>query len=490
MRPLEICLLAVNLPVLLHGVLAPRSRPLWVLVLPLLGVLVFAGHYFFEGWRWQMAPAYVVAACLFVVSLKLLFRPTPPRSSLRPVGLLADLFGLMLLGCANLLSILLPVFKFPQPTGPFRVGTVSMRLVDNSRHETLSTKPQSYRELMVQIWYPAEPAPETKPDRYLSNLDCPEAAELKQKIYGMLLRQLDLVRTRSFRDAPLYAANSTYPVLIFSPAWSGARNQNTFQVEELASHGFVVVGIDHTYCSGVTVFPDGRVVYSSSDLDLDFKTAAGIQRYLTNAESQIQIRAQDARFVLDELEKMNAPGSHDRFSGRLDLKRVGIFGHSFGGAVAAQACCLDTRFKAGMNLDGMLFGESARSPVTQPFMFMNSDEPRPTKQQMAGDPYQKMVGDSWDVQDDYLKRNGGYNLTIALSKHINFSDNALFSPLRRLTGAGRINARRCMAIVDAYSLAFFEKTLENKPEPLLDGPSPAYPEVTLDKFSRQQASGH
>ena len=435
-----------------------------------------------------MTPAYVVTAGLALFAIKAVLRPAPPAPTIRPVVLMANLFGLILLGCANLLSAILPVFKFPTPTGPYRVGTVSMRLVDNSRAEMLSKKPQPYRELMIQIWYPAEPATGAAVDRYLSNLDGPNAAELKQQIYGTLLRQLDLVKTHACREAPLSAAKPRYPVLIFSPAWSGARNQNTFQVGEFASHGFVAVGIDHTYCSGVTVFPDGRIEYSSSDLDLDFKTPEGVRRYLTNADAQIQIRTQDASFVLNELEKMNATNSSGLFAGRLDISRVGIFGHSFGGAVAAQACFVDKRFKAGLNMDGMLFQESARLPVEQPFMFMNSDEARPTKEQMARDTYVKMVGDSWEVQDDFLKRNGGYNLTLRDAKHINFSDNALFSPLRRLTGAGRINAHRCMAVVNGYSLAFFRKYLEDAPNQILDGPSSDYPEVTFEKFSKKPAT--
>ncbi len=431
-----------------------------------------------------MTPAYIVTAGLFLLCLKLIIRPCPPNPSLRPITLMADFTGLILLGCANFLSIMMPVFKFPTPTGPYRVGTVSMRLADNSRPETLSKTPQPYRELMVQIWYPAEPSADAKPDRYLSNLDGPDAPALKWKIYKAFLRQLDLVKTPAFCDAPISGAKPHYPILIFSPAWSGSRNQNTFQVVELASHGFVVVGIDHTYCSGVTVFPDGRVIFSSPDFDLDFKSAEGVNRHLTNANAQLPIRTQDARFVLDELEKMNAPGSHSPFSGRLDLTRVGIFGHSFGGAVAAQACYADKRFKAGINLDGMLFQESARLPVEQPFMFLNSDEIRPTKEQMARDSYSKMVGESWDIQDEFLKRNGGYNLTILKSKHNNYSDAALYSPLRRLNGAGRINRYRGAAIVNTYSLAFFQHYLDDAPAPLLQGPSAAYPEVKFEKFAK------
>jgi hypothetical protein len=103
---------------------------------------------------------------------------------------------------------------------------------------------------------------------------------------------------------------------------------------------------------------------------------------------------------------------------------------------------------------------------------------------MARSSFAKLDGRSFQVQDAYLKRNGGYNLSIRKSKHLNFSDTALFSPLHRLTGAGAINARRGLKIVDAYTLAFFEKYLGSTASPLLDGPSPDYPEVTLEKYGR------
>src|SRR5579859_2152223 len=128
MRPLEISLLLVNLPILLSGLIARKRPPTLLLALPLVGIAIFACHYFIEGWRWQMAPAYLVTLFLFFLSVVFFVRPSQPNSSLRPFAMLGSLLGLATLGFANLLSVVLPVFRFPEPTGPHRIGTVSVRL--------------------------------------------------------------------------------------------------------------------------------------------------------------------------------------------------------------------------------------------------------------------------------------------------------------------------------------------------------------------------
>ncbi|MDB6019199.1 MAG: carboxylic ester hydrolase [Pedosphaera sp.] len=486
MRSLEISLLLVNLPILLWGLLARRRKPVWLGVFSWLGLILLIFHLQLEGYRWQMMPAYFATGCLCLANLISFFRRdslSPPHRALTKLG---NLFGLGLLGIAGMLSILLPVFQFPAPTGPCRVGTTVLHLVDNSRAETFSKNPKDHRELMVQIWYPAEPAADAKPQYYLSNLAGAKSPNLNQQVMGFRFSHLDQVQTHSYPDAPLSQSKQKYPILVFSPAWSGSRIQNTFQMEELASHGFVVAGIDHTYCTGVTVFPDGRVLYSDPSLDLDFSTDEAVQKYIHTAAEQARVRAEDARFVLDQLEQLNVTDPRGVFTGRLDVTRVGILGHSFGGTVAAEACWLDKRFKAGLNMDGMLFGDAVESGVAQPFMFMNSDDLPPTPAEMARSSSAKLDARSFRVQDEYLARNGGYDLTFDNTKHANFTDTALFSPFRRFTGSGSINARRCQRIVNDYCLAFFESELNGTISPLLNGPAAAYPEVQFKKHSNQR----
>jgi dienelactone hydrolase len=481
MRPYEICLLLVNLPLLAWGIFLRRPKPEWPLLFSFFAPLLLLAHLGVENGRWQMIPAYLVIAISFVTSFRLLTRPITSRPTRSLRTMLPDSIALALIGCSALLSLIFPVFEFPTPTGLYSVGTVTLHLVDNSRFETFSKNPKDHRELMVQLWYPATPLP-GMPEHYLYNLDGAKAA--KQQAYGFRFAQLDLVQTHSFPKARLSLQQPNYPILIFSPSWAGSRNQNTFQAEELASHGFVVAGIDHTYCTGITVLPDGRVILSGHELDADFSSDEAVQRYIRIAGEQARLRALDASFVLNQLEELNAHDPAGRFTHRLDLNRVGIFGHSFGGTVAAEACLLDKRFRAGLNMDGMLFGDIVEKPVTQPFMFMNSDDVPPTAEEMAKSSFAKLDDRGFRVQDAYLKRNGGYNLLIKQAKHLNFSDTALFSPIRRFTGAGTVNARRCLRIVNDYTLAFFGKHLNNTPSALLNGSSPDYPEVKLEKYGK------
>lgn len=134
-------------------------------------------------------------------------------------------------------------------------------------------------------------------------------------------------------------------------------------MEELASHGYIVVSIDHSYVSAGTVFPDGRLAPAHR---LDHFTEDGLRPYLDEWVA-------DARFILDKLSKINAADLEDVFTNRLDLTKVGYFGHSFGGAAAAQTMSINSRFKAGINMDGYPFGNAHIRGVKQPFLHLQSD---------------------------------------------------------------------------------------------------------------------
>src|SRR5262249_26408442 len=148
---------------------------------------------------------------------------------------------------------------------------------------------------------------------------------------------------------------------------------------ELASYGFVVVGIDHPYGTELTILPDGRAVRTTLCDLLDYSDDEAVRSSIRKAEGELRVRAADVRFVLDALERLNQSDSEGPFSGRLDTGRVGIFGHSFGGAVAAEVCRTDSRFQAGINLDGLIFGESMTHPIGKPFMILADDTAIPTR---------------------------------------------------------------------------------------------------------------
>src|SRR5208282_1514586 len=111
-------------------------------------------------------------------------------------------------------------------------------------------------------------------------------------------------------------------------------------------------------------------------------------RSMRYMEQQLFVRVHDVKFVVDQLEQFNRP-SGKFFGARLDLNRLGIFGYSFGGAVAAQACWLDRRFKAGIDMEGSLFGEVAEDGVRQPFFFMG-DAGTPVASRIPRNPKERL----------------------------------------------------------------------------------------------------
>ncbi len=282
MRPLEVALLLVNVPLLMWCV-SGRALPAWGRGLSFVALAVMAAHLLFEGGRWHLIPGYLVTVGLTAAACW-------PQSLF--VGRTAGVLGISLLVGSAIVATVLPVFTLPAPTGEHPVGTVILHLVDAARTETLSDRAVAPRELMIQIWYPAAHAG--------TRLIYRPADETEFK-----KRHLSLVRTHAAPGVPVAAAQMQYPVVIFAPSWTGRRDQNTVQVEELASHGFVVVGIDHPYSTALTVFPDGRRAETVLGDWMDFATEETFQRCVRTCEQQLQIRAADVRFVLGELERLN-----------------------------------------------------------------------------------------------------------------------------------------------------------------------------------------
>jgi dienelactone hydrolase len=459
MRPLEIIFVLVNLPAA-GWMLFSVPPPAWVKVLAGLAVVAAMIQWPVNGYRWQMLPAYCVTAGLFL----LLVWPGSIH-----IGGFAGVLSLGCLAAAAALSAVLPVFELPTPSGAFPVGTVTLHLTDSTRSETFSDDPRARREVMVQIWYPAVAGG-------------PGAAYVPRSATNLKTSHLALVHTHAVESAAVSRKNAAYPVLIFCPSWNGGKAQNTFQAEELASNGFIIAGIDHPYGANVTVFPDGRVVHTKLQTWLDLSSDKALEQSTRTAEDQLRIRSQDALFVLDALRRINDNDPVNLQKGKVDMDRVGVFGHSFGGAVAAQACWLDKRFRAGINMDGLMFGDVADAGVKQPFFFMNDDSPAPTPAGLAssnprGRRSATLIQRDIRRMEESLARYGGYEMSIRGAYHMNFSDSPLFCRWKRFTGAGPIRPSRAMRIINDYTVAFFQQHLNGIHQSLLDGPSPEYPDV-------------
>jgi predicted dienelactone hydrolase len=362
--------------------------------------------------------------------------------------------------------------QLPTPSGSYTVGRVEYDWVDPSRSDPFANQPNVPRELAVWVWYPAEAAG-TTPAPYLP----PAWAQARAKDQGvgaLIENDLNRIQTHSYEDIPPAAAPSAFPVLIMQPGMGPSVPDYTVFAENLASHGYVVVGINPTYTSNWVAFPDGRVVArlpqgTIPDQDTPAQADADANRIQA-------VWSADVRFVMDKLQTLEASSS-GLFANRLDLAEIGVWGHSFGGATAFAVCRQDPRCKAGADLDGTLFSAVANAKMSQPFLFITEDY------QSACD------ANCASIRQGYQNTNpgGAYLVSIAGAKHFNFTDlpfrqAPLMRPLFMAVGIeGSIDPGRALQIANAYLVAFFDQYLKGSPAELLQGPSSAYPEVSFDK---------
>jgi predicted dienelactone hydrolase len=477
-RPLEILLLAADLLALAVMVvpLSGRARVLRRLLPPLVPLAVGA-HLVVEGPRWQMVPAYVLGGLLLVAWL-LAALPTTPRadSRTRRIGRIAGgSLAVLGLGLSVVLPAAVPVFRFPRPSGPYGIGTVTYHWVDTDRPEMFTADPNDRRELMVQVWYPAEPDPSAGRAAYVPD---PQALAPLARLLGLpgfVLSHLRHVTTNAVPSARVAQDEPRYPVLVFSHGRGGFRQHNTRQIEELVSHGYVVAAVDHPYAAAGVVFPDGRVVA----IDPGMTGSAADEAQGAAMDATHPYFARDIVFTLDQLAAIDRADPYGVLTGRLDLARAGVFGVSLGGGVAAEACRQDERLRACLIMDMHMPPDLVRAGLRQPTMWISRDA-ETMRQEGWPQTYIDEVQTSMRAVYERLPGDG-YLVLVPGMYHSDFSDARLLSPLTSLVGlTGPIDGERAHDILRSYTLAFFDRHVKGDPAPLLDGPSPEYPEVRFE----------
>lgn len=359
---------------------------------------------------------------------------------------------------------------FPPLQGPFKVGVQTYFWIDPQREEIFTTAAGDKRHLFVQVWYPADVTPAARVAPYVQN---PE-------IYGPAIASSDMIRltTNSYLRAQLSRAKSTYPVIIFSHGLNANVFSDTFLLEQLASHGYVVFGIGHTFFNGVEKFPDGyhaardffpKMQKRSSQEESYRQFAEFTHRYTTMP------LVDDTKFVIKQIAALHEEeGSF--FQGRLDMERMGICGWSMGGVSAAQMCNDESRMRAGINFDGTINGIIAKNGVRKPFMLMKSEKELP---EVPGDEFKKMIEVIQRDEGEFIARSKQlFRVTIKGSKHTNFSDYPLYDDAAK----GEIDTKLCHEIIVALTLDFFDRYVLSRTGVELEKRASRYPMVLIEKF--------
>jgi len=456
--------------------------------------LVLVIQWVVEGYRIQLLFMYGITVICLAVSAYAYFQKAAPWKIPRILrGIAYSAMAVSLVITAGLLYVF-PLFQLPSPTGSFKVGTQAFHFIDTNRKETFGETGDSKRELMVQVWYPAQAgagdyAPWIPDTRILDYM----AAD-----YGLpdfTFQHLKYVSSHSYTGAVISPAQAAYPLILVNPGNGSSRFLHTSQAEELASYGYIVAVIDHTYNTFATEFPDGKVTTSTTNQlfspDHDYQTERN------NRDTLGKVLTDDVAFTLDQLELIQSGQIASKLQGKMDLDHIGVFGHSIGGATAYDAS-FDPRITAGIDLDGGLYRLHDRQQLHKPFLFITSQsEFTKLKRVRENKPYTdveiEQMGSTREWEDQVaadkkleLQRmretisEGGQVLYIEHTEHLNFTDVQFISPLFRMAGiTGQIAPERSNTVINACILDFFDEYLKGQSDSLMRGADRRFPEVEL-----------
>ena len=492
MQILDSVIIAILLIVVLAKYFQSSKPSLLIKSLPVVALLSVAIQLTVEAYRWQMVPGYSVLA-IAVIQFWFAGKNTAQDKlsgwkKFRHLS--AVTIALLLVASSALFYYLFPTFELPEPTGSYTVGTSEFHMIDEARPETYTQDSSDKRELMVRVWYPADKVTDKEPTPYWREASV-RGGELTKGfgMPGFLFDHFGNVATHSYWDVPLSNTKPNYPVLIFSHGFAqGWASQNTNLMESLASHGYIIFSIDHAYVGMASIFPDGRVAefnkqtFASQSEQPSPEVMATYEQLSETSDWREQIAllnkanammpegsmdvmnealaiwAEDQLFVLSEIEKFqsgeksSATSKVLSFKSHLDLSNLGFFGMSFGGSTSLDNCVKDSRCKAGINMDGFMDSQMQLPPLKKPFMFMNSED-------------NLLYNAMYEIAESDV-----YSVRVDGSKHGNYSDFSIMSPLYKMMGVmGQIEGYKMLAITEDYVLAFFDKYLKDENSALLDG---------------------
>ena len=371
--------------------------------------------------------------------------------------------------------------ELPPPTGPASIGVRMFHWVDSSRAEPMTRRLDDRREVSAFLWYPAA-ATQHAQSR------APYVPDTSLLPSGFRQRYPTMVslRQHGFANAPIVAGRSPLPVLLFSPGAGLSAMAYLPIIEDLVSHGFVVLGVEATYDGYPVRLSDGSIANSP---EFTFADAT------TQSRNRVDARALDLLFALRQLERLNAGSPVSDIRGRLDLTRVGAFGHSRGGLAAAEACKREPRLRGCLNYDGNYlnggaYGDTVAGVLTQPFMMFRRFRPEPTDSMLKE---WKMSAADWATNRDTLEQRArrvirnttasSYLVTIDGATHLSFSDRPLLWTSAPVPPPERPRSHEeLLKAIREYTRAFFDLTLRGGDGRLLSRSTPQIPYGTTPPF--------
>ena len=352
-------------------------------------------------------------------------------------------------GCATIVYKTIPLKNIAKAKGPYFVGTQNFQIDDASRNMWFSGTTKGSRKLSVKMWYPADNIASLKKAPYLNEHKLIGSAI--SKLFGVpeaLMDRAGGVKCNSWLNA--VPANGKFPIIIYSHGHQSIKIANTSQAEEIASNGYIVVAMDHSFDAALTILDEDKIIYSRSKLPSNDEEALQ-DSMIQRVKNQLKIRTEDVSFVIDELKIMFEKDK--RFSQIADYDNIGIFGHSFGGCTSIMSAYNDTRIDAVLGLDTYFLPlpkEIIKKDIDRPFVHLG--------QVSWGD------SDNYKIMNELGKSSNRefYHFAIEGSKHNDYTDFSQFTKLTKKFGSGEISPKSIRYIINDVMLGFFDYHLKNK----------------------------
>ena len=378
----------------------------------------------------------------------------------------------------GLLSMMAMVsgFSLPPPAGKYTTGTAAIELIDYDRQDPFAPN-SSPRALMVSMFYPAQrTADHTSQALYLPQ----QTAALFADGFGVSKESLQSLTMSSVKQAS-YDRGETFPIILFSPGYRVPRLLYSAIAEDLASYGYLVITVDHPYDSILVEYSDGRVVMpkppnGSYVPPPRVDTPSGMNQ-------AIDVRVQDLSFVLDQLHKNNSVFVQHipNFPSMIEVSqtKVGVFGHSLGGASSATVMLHDSRFLCGACLDGKMSGPVIKKGLDRPFLLMAAEGN--TRANVSG------WSDFWAHLRSFRR-----HIMIKGTTHGSFEDLSLLgetyatvnpdgtAPPNLINDLGTTKGNRIIETITVYVNSLFDKCFKRGSGALLDRLNLQYPEVLFE----------
>ena len=393
----------------------------------LLGIVLLP----FTHMKWRFLFALIVVFIRLLLSLIVWLATRKKASDLRrkPATIVSCIFSIVLI-CISLIPAFLFINYNGLPTtGAYQVNEVSAILVDESRVDPFEND-GSYREVPAHFYYPEN-------------------------------------------------ADSEYPLIIFSHGAFGYYQSNFSTYAELASNGYIVVALDHPHHSFFTKDTDGKMITVDEKFIYEVTRdddAVSKEELMTDSQAWLKVRVDDENFVLDTIKEAKNSGTlstawHTSDAdtvlsviNRIDTDKIGLTGHSLGGASAVALGRERTDIDAVIDIDGTMMGEIT-GVMNGEYTYNSESYPVPVLALFTENNYNMIESDEsgfYRVNENMINNaKDGRIVTFENAEHMDFTDLPLFSPfLGNMLGSGERDNEEMMNTLNSVVLNWFDYYLK------------------------------